>query len=105
MKDEYLSIDTKDAQDIGINTNKGAGVVPPGVQQAVFPSKFTLQGQRQLEITRGHQTRRGAAGAVVDELRQPMVIEEAKKLKKVLKRLHVFSRWRPKEWGKSIYDT
>lgn len=31
-----------------------------------------------------------AAGAVVDELRQPVVIEEAKKLKKMLKRLHVF---------------
>lgn len=30
-----------------------------------------------------------AAGAVVDERRQPVVIEEAKKLKK-LKRLHVF---------------
>ena len=33
---------------------------------------------------------RPAAGAVVDERRQPVVIEEAKKLKKVLKRLHVF---------------
>ena len=31
-----------------------------------------------------------AAGAVVDERRQPMVIEESKNLKKVLKRLHVF---------------
>lgn len=91
FKDKYLRIDTKDAQDIGIDTNEGAGVVPPGAQQAMLTasSHSRVKDRWRASVDTRPGGRDVAAGAVVDELKKPVVIEEAKKLKKVLKRLHI----------------